>query len=289
MRRAAMIACLCCLPACKQIDELPPATPGNAAAPAATSAPDDKPPAWLSSEASVFEHVQQTLEQAGFPEVRTAVFRVTEDVALPAYQGADRTLSIPPFADGAEAMRARLARTSARHFAGAFTFIDAYPSLEQAYTGYRVFLTIAVAHELAHHLQLVQKPAAPPSDIYALESSAIELEQAFLAHEIEAKHVPATWRDHYRRAVMAVRDSVPLTVRDKLPEDEKARSLAFAQAYATYARGEAASRDDGVNPEVDAAALVYAGYTEKRVSLLVKPGRPLSSLAKAFRDRATGP
>ena len=58
----------------------------------------------------MFEHVQQTLEQAGFPGVRTAVVRVTEDVPLPSYQGADRTLSIPPFADGPEAMRARTAQ-----------------------------------------------------------------------------------------------------------------------------------------------------------------------------------
>lgn len=174
MRRALAIALLLLPAACKQIDELPAATPQNAAPGASAApgaiAPSEKPPAWLSSEASVFEHVQQTLEQAGFPGVRTAVVRVTEDVPLPSYQGADRTLSIPPFADGPEAMRARLARTSARHFSGALTFIDAFDSLEQAYTGYRAFLTVAVAHELAHHLQLLRKTdGAPPADqIYAL-------------------------------------------------------------------------------------------------------------------------
>lgn len=287
MRRAVALLLLLLPAACKQVDELPPATPHDAAASTSAPAEGEKTPAWLSSEASVFEHVQQTFEQAGFPEVRTAVFRVTEDVPLPSYQQADRTLSIPPFADGPEPMRARLARTSARHFQGALTFIDAFASLEQAYTGYRAFLTIAVAHELSHHVQLLRKGAGAPSpdDIYAVESEAIEYEQAFLAHEIEAKHVPPTWRDHYRRAVIAIRDTIPQAVFSRLPDDEKALSRAFAQAYLGYARGETASLQDGINPEIDAAELVYAGYTQKRLTLLAKPGRSLEALAKAETDR----
>ena len=284
MRRALAIALLLLPAACKQVDELPPATPPDAASAPGPAAPAEKPPAWLSSEASVFEHVQETFEQAGFPAVRTAVFRVTEDAPLPSYQGADRTLSIPPFADGPAAMRARLARTSARHFAGTLTFIEPFGSLDGAYTGYRAFLTVAVAHELAHHLQLLRRPDSPPApeSILALETEAIEFEQAFLAHEIETKRVPPSFRDHYRRAVMAIRDTVPDIVYTTLPTDEKALSAAFAQAYLAYSRA-------SPNPDPRDAALVFATYTQKRLAFLAKPGRTLEALAKAEPVRQSPP
>jgi len=299
MRRTLAIALLLLPAACKQVDELPPATPHDAASAPGPATPAEKPPAWLSSEASVFEHVQQTFEQAGFPAVRTAVFRVTEDVPLPSYQGADRTLSIPPFADGPAAMRARLARASARHFGGALAFIESFDSLESAYTGYRAFLTVAVAHELAHHLQLLRRPDSPPppESILAIETEAIEFEQAFLAHEIETKRVPPSFRDHYRRAVMAIRDTVPEIVYTTMPTDEKALSTAFARAYLGYSRApsgphpgaaaansDTAAHEDDLNPDLHDAALVYATYTQKRLTLLAKPGRTLEALAKAEAD-----
>jgi hypothetical protein len=289
MRRFLAIALLLLPAACKQIDELPPVTAkdapvgtGAAAAPA-----EARPPVWLAAEAPVFEHVQKVLEDAGFPEVRTAVFAVSEEVPLPTYQRANRTLTIPSFTDGAEPLRARIARMSARHFGGTLTFLDAFESTEKAYRAYQAFLTVAVAHELAHHIQGLRKGAdsASAQDIYDLEAEAIEFEQAFLAHEIEAKHVPEAWRGSYRRSVMAIRDSIPKAAFAALPEDDKALRAAFARAYITYSNGEAAAMENGVNVETAAASTVYAGYTQRRIALLAKGGRSLEVLAKAEAER----
>lgn len=276
--------------ACTQIAEAPsPAVPVAAADAAKPAEKAERQPVWLGSEASVFEHVQKTYEDAGFPEVRTAVFKVSEEVPLPFYNQADRTLYIAPFSDGVDKMRARLARMSASHFSGALTFIDAFDSADTAYEAYRAFLTVAVAHELGHHIQFLRKPAGTlsPADIYDIESEAIELEQAFLAQQIETKQVPARWRDHYRLSVLAIRDSIPAHARETLPEDDKALRDAFARAYLTYGRGEAGA-EGGVNVEISAAAVVYAGYTRKRMALLVKSGRSLAELAAAETRRRAG-
>jgi hypothetical protein len=286
MRRFVAIALLLLPAACRQVDELPPATAKDAAAPA-KAAPEGRPPVWLAAEAPVFEHVQKVFEDAGFPEVRTAVFAVSEDIPLPSYQRANRTLSIPSFTDGAGPVRARLARMSARHFAGTLTFLDAFDSPEEAYRGYQAFLTVAVAHELSHHIQFLRKGTelASAQDIYDLEAEAIEFEQAFLAQEIAAKHVPETWNAHYRRAVMAIRDSLPQAAFAALPDDDKALRTLFGRAYLTYAQGEANAVEDGVNVQVDAANIVYAGYTQRRLTLLTKGGRSLTALAKAEAER----
>lgn len=288
MRRFLAIALLLLPAACRQVDELPPVTARDApAGTGAAAAAEERQPVWLAAEAPVFEHVQKVLEDAGFPEVRTAVFAVSEDVPLPSYQRANRTLTIPSFTDGPDLLRGRIARMSARHFAGTFTFLDAFDSTEKAYRAYQAFLTVGVAHELAHHIQGLRKgtDSASAEDIYDLEAEAIELEQAFLAHEIEAKHVPAAWLDHYRRSVMAIRDSLPRAALAALPEDDKALRAAFARAYLTYSRGEASAAEDGVNVETDAAYTVYAGYTQRRIALLAKGGRSLEALAKAEADR----
>jgi hypothetical protein len=285
MRRTCALALLFFLAGCRQVDELrPPAAPGAAARPSAAEA---RPPGWLSSEASVFEHVQKVYEDAGFPEVRTAVLRVSEDVPLPSYSQLNRTLFVPPFSDGLDKVRARIAHMSATHFSGAFTFLDAFDSGSEALTAYRVLLAVAVAHELWHHVQLRGKPGElpAPADVYDLECEAIEAEQAFLAHEIDSRQFPASFREHYRRAVLAIRDSVPEAVITSLPEDDKQLRTIFAQAYLTYGRGEL-SAGDGVNVEVSAGQLVYAGYTRKRLTLLAKGGRSLEALAKADSAKA---
>jgi hypothetical protein len=247
-----------------------------------------RPPAWLSSEASVFEHVQKTYEELGFPEVRTAVFKVSEDVPLPYYGQADRTLYIPPFLDGADKMRARVAKMSASHFSGALTFVDVFESSAAAYDAYKVFLTIAVAHELSHHIQFSRKSAAQlaPGDVYDIEAEAIEFEQAFLAHLIGIKQVSSQWRDRYRLAVLAIRESIPQRAFDTLPQDEKALRETFAQAYLTYGRGELGA-GSGVNVEISAAVTVYAGYTQKRMALFQKGGRSLKELAAAEASHRT--
>ncbi len=302
MRRFVAIALLSALVGCRQVDELPPTAPNSAAAAPVKVAPEGRPPVWLAAEAPVFEHVQKVFEDAGFPEVRTAVFAVSEAVPLPSYQPANRTLYIPSFTDGPDRVRARLARMSARHFAGTLTFLDAFDSSEAAYRAYQAFLTVAIAHELSHHIQSLRKGAESPSaretpetasspwgprNIYDLESEAIEFEQAFLAHEIAAKHVPEAWADHYRRAVMAIRDSLPRATLAALPDDEKELRVTFGRAYLTYAEGESTAQEDGVNPRIEAANIVYAGYTQRRLALLAKGARSLETLAKAEADRKT--
>jgi len=269
--------------ACTRIAEAPaPAVPAPSSTPHNSTASPIRPPVWLGSEAAVFEHVQKTYEDMGFPEVRTAVFKVSEDVPLPFYRQPERTLYIPPFSDGTDPMRARLAKMSATHFSGALTFIEAFDSVAAAYEGYKTFLTIAIAHELSHHIQFLRKPSTPinPGDIYEIEAEAIELEQAFLTHLIDTKQVPPSWRDNYRLSVLAIRDSIPAAAMDALPDDDKALREAFARAYITYGRGEA-NAEAGVNVEISAAATVYAGYTRQRISLLTKGGRSLKELSAA--------
>jgi hypothetical protein len=228
----------------------------------------------------VFEHVQAVLERAGCPEVRTAVMKVSDEVPLPFYSVPARTLIIPPFRDGPSRMRERLARMSAKRFAGALTFIEAYGSAAAAYEGYAVFLTVAIAHEMWHHVQFIRRAADPPGphDVYDIEADAVELEQAFLAHLIAAGQAPPRWREHYRRAVLALRDSVPQQALDAVPEDGEALRRQFARAYAIYGMGESAA-EDGVNVQVSAAFTVYAGYMTHRVALLTKGARPLKDLA----------
>lgn len=267
---------------CRQVAELPdPVAPATATAAQPAEQPA-RPPAWLSSEAAVFEHVQKVYEDAGFPEVRTAVLQVSEDIPLPFYQKANRTLYIPPFTDGVEKMRVRLARVSVNHFSGALSFIDPFGSPAMAYEGFQALLTVAMAHEVAHHVQAMRKSAGAfqPDSLYDQESEAIEFEQAYLAHEIEAKAVPARWRDHYRRAIFAIRDAIPVYVMESLPADAKGMRRTFAEAYIAYGRA-ASLAENGVNVQVSSATTVYAGYTERRVALYVKGGRSLAELSAA--------
>lgn len=272
--------------ACRQVAELP----GSAPAAPATANPETRKgpaaPPWLGSEAAVFEHVQQVFDQAGFPEVRTAVFKVSDEVPLPFYRTADRTLFIPPFTDGAARMRERLARMSATRFAGALTFIDEFESDKAAYDAFRAFMVVAVAHELSHHVQFLRKGAAAPTpaDAYDTESDAIEFEQAFLAAEIAAQRAPDEWRAHYRQGVIALRDAIPRFAIEALPDDATELRQSFARAYLTYGLGESRS-GAGVNPELAAASTVYAGYTQRRITLLTKGARSLADLAKAEADR----
>lgn len=273
--------------ACRQVAELPdPASPA-ASASAAKPAEDTRQPAWLTSEAAVFEHIQKTYEDAGFPEVRTAVLAVSEDAPLPSYQKQNRTLVIPPFLDGPDKMRVRLARVSANHFMGALGFVDAFGSAAAAYRAFQALVTVAIAHEMAHHLQAMRKSSASlgPDSIYDLEAEAIELEQAYLSHEIEVKAVPERWRDDYRRSIFAIRDAIPVYVMDSLPSDPKALRSTFMQAYVTYARG-ISTAEAGVNTQVSAATLVYAGYTERRIALLARGARSLSQLAADEKSKA---
>lgn len=266
---------------CRQIAELPPDAPSAPATPKAPSG-DVRPPAWLGSEASVFEHVQRELEGAGCPEVRTAVMKVSDEVPLPLYDARTRTLIIPPFRDGPEKMRERVARMSAKRFSGAFTFIDAFDSAASAYDAYATLLTVAVAHEMWHHIQFARRAQSPPGplDVHDVESEAVEVEQAFLAHLVDTKQVPSTWRNHYRRAVLALRDAVPRQALDAVPDDERLFRQQFARAYALYGLGETLARD-GVNVQVTAATTVYAGYMRRRVALLTTGARPLQTLTAA--------
>jgi hypothetical protein len=266
------------LVACRQIAELPPEAPSAPAPSASASAGDARPPAWLASEAAVFEHAQKVLEEAGCPEVRTAVVRISDEVPLPSYRARDRTLLVPPFRDGQGRMRERIARLSATRFAGALTFVDSFGSAAAAYEAYGVLSTVAVAHELWHHVQFVRGAQGTPRplDVYDLEAEAIEVEQAFLAHLVEARQVSARWRTHYRQAVLAIRDSIPQRALDAVPEDASALRQQFARAYALYGLEEAEGR--GVNVQLSAASTVYAGYTQRRLTLLSKGARPLKEL-----------
>jgi hypothetical protein len=268
--------------ACRQVGELPDPAPPSAASTAKPAEERARPPAWLSSEPAVFEHVQKVYEDAGFPEVRTAVLQVSEDVPLPFYQKANRTLYIPPFTDGVEKMRTRLARVSVNHFSGALSFIDPFGSPAAAYEGFQALLTVAVAHEMAHHIQAMRRSEGTfqPDSLYDQESEAIEFEQAFLAHELEVKAAPAKWRDHYRLAIFAIRDAIPAYVMESIPSDAKGMRRTFAEAYIAYGRA-ASVAETGVNVEVSSATTVYAGYTERRIALFVKGGRSLAQLAAA--------
>lgn len=230
----------------------------------------------------MFEHVQRELEGAGCPEVRTAVMKVSDEVPLPLYDARTRTLIIPPFRDGPEKMRERVARMSAKRFSGAFTFIDAFDSAASAYDAYATLLTVAVAHEMWHHIQFARRAQSPPGplDVHDVESEAVEVEQAFLAHLVDTKQVPSTWRNHYRRAVLALRDAVPRQALDAVPDDERLFRQQFARAYALYGLGETLARD-GVNVQVTAATTVYAGYMRRRVALLTTGARPLQTLTAA--------
>lgn len=145
---------------CRQIAELPAEGPAAGGTDGAGAA-EGRPPVWLASEAAVFEHAQSVLESAGAPEVRTAVLQVSDDVDLPIYRPEIRTLVVPPFRDGEERMRERLARTSARRFEGALGFVDRFDSAASAYEGWAVLLTVAVAHELWHHVQSVRAARSP--------------------------------------------------------------------------------------------------------------------------------
>jgi hypothetical protein len=278
---SAVFLLIAALGGCRQIAELPPTSPSGPTGAAAAAPAAERPPVWLGSEASVFEHVQKVLEEAGCPEVRTAVFKASEEAALPLYRLQDRTLLIPPFRDGPEKMRERLARMSAKRFAGALTFVDAFDSAASAYEAYGVFMTVAVAHELWHHVHFARKGQGPSDalDAYDVEAEAMEVEQAFLAHLIAKKQVPPRWTNHYRRALLAIRDSIPRFALDAVPDDPQARRQQFARAYALYGVGEAAAQD-GVNVQVSAAFTVYAGYTQRRVSLLAKGARPLGELTR---------
>lgn len=264
---------------CRQIAELPPDAPPAPTA-SAQAGETARPPVWLASESAVFEHVQKVLEGAGCPEVRTAVLKVSDEVPLPFYDVPARTLLVPPFRDGPEKMRERVARMSAKRFAGALTFIDAFDSAASAYEAYAVFLTVAIAHEMWHHVQFVRRAAAPPgrSEVYDVEAEAVEVEQAFLAHLVETGQAPKTWRSHYRRAVLAIRDSVPRQALDAVPDDPEARSQQFARAYAIYGMGEAVAAGS-VNVQLGAAFTVYATYMQRRVTLLTEGARPLATLA----------
>lgn len=281
MRRSLLLlpALLAALAGCRQIAELPPDAPPAPSATAGASAGDIRPPRWLASETAVFEHVQRVLEEAGCPEVRTAVLKLTDAFPLPYYSVQERTLHVPPFRDGPEKMRERVARMSAGRFAGALTFIDAFDSAATAYEAYAVFMTVAVAHELWHHVQFVRNEAVTPDPfhVYDLEAGAVEVEQAFLAHLIETRQVSPRWRDHYKRSVLAIRDSVPRRALDAVPEDEAALRRQFARAYAIYGMGEAAA-GDGLNVQISAASTVYAGYMQRRMALLAKGPRPLKAL-----------
>lgn len=263
---------------CRQVDELRPAT--NATAPATATvaaAADSPPPEWMSSERAVFAHVQQDFVALGLTEARSARLEVTEQAYLPSYQGESRAVYTPPFTDGVDRMRERIARMSARHFGGTLTFVDRFASAEEAYRGYRAFMTVALAHELWHHLQSARPRGAPrPVSIYDTESESIELEQAYLAREIAEEHVPATFLADYRRAVMAFHDAVPDATYASLPQDEKELRRVFDAAYLTYVHGETTAEEDGVNIEIEAGRTVLAGYSRKRIRLLTKGARALA-------------
>lgn len=278
MRKLAFSLSFCLsVVGCRQVDELRPASNVPApTTPAVAAAPDSPPPEWMSSERAVFAHVQEDFASLGLKEAQSARLAITEDAHLPSYQGESRTISAPPFTDGPDRMRERLARMSARHFGGTLTFVDRFASAEEAYRGYRVFLTVALAHELLHHLQSSRPRAARPASIYDTESEAIELEQAYLAREIAEKHVPASFLADYRRAVMAFHDAVPDATFASLPADEKDLRRAFDAAYLTYVHGETNAEEDGVNPEVEAGRVVLAGYSRRRIQLLTKGARPFA-------------
>lgn len=261
---------------CRQVAELSPETPPQTAE--TTKVSPSKPPAWLASESAAFEQVQAVLAAAGCPEVGTAVMRVSEEASLPSYSAKLRTLTVPPFRDGPEKLPARIAQMSARRFFGGLSYIEAFGSTEAAYEAYGAFLTVAIAHEMWHHIRAVRRGEKPPSaaEIYDLEAEAVEVEQAFLAHVIGAGKAPKEWASHYRRSVLAIRDSIPKAALDAVPNDPKALREEFARAYATYGMGEPDARD-GVNVQISAAVTVYAAYTAHRMKVLERGPRALGA------------
>jgi len=147
-----------------------------------------------------------------------------------------------------------------------------FPSRADAVAGLEAFMTVALAHEVAHVIAARRGLSRVMDDPWLEETRAIRFERAALDALVEAGALPARALDDYVAFNRVLLSGAPDGLVASLPSDEAGRRARFEAGYGYAMRGELA----GHVGEIDA---VLALYTLARLEAAARPPSSWATLA----------